>query len=260
MTNKVIFFGKELLINPVAFSLLGKPVYWYGIIIAVGFCLAIFYGYGRAKRTGLNPDHIANVVLIAAPVAIVGARLYYVAFNWSQYKNNLSEIIAVWNGGIAVYGGLIAGSVAGYFYCKAAKVNFFELADIAVGGFFIGQSIGRWGNFVNCEAYGRETDLPWKMGVMERGKLIFVHPTFLYESLWNGMGFLIMLLLQKNKRYHGQFFWFYLLWYGMGRVWIEALRTDSLYVGPFRVSQLVAAVCVVCGGVMLFLSRKRKDM
>lgn len=258
--NKVVFFGKELLLNPVAFSLGEKPVYWYGIIIAIGFCLAIFYGYSEAKRTGLNPDHIANVVLVAAPVAIVGARLYYVAFNWSQYKNNLWEIVEIWNGGIAIFGGLIAGGIAGYFYCKCAKVNFFELADIAVGGFFIGQSIGRWGNFMNCEAYGGETDLPWKMGVMEHGKMIFVHPTFLYESLWNAMGFLMLFLVRKKKKYHGQFFWFYLLWYGAGRVWIEALRTDSLYIGPFRVSQLVALCCILTGVIMLIVNRKRKEI
>lgn len=258
--NKVIFFGKELLLNPVAFEIGEKPIYWYGIIIAVGFCLAVFYGYAEAKRTGLNPDHIANVVLVAAPVAIVGARLYYVVFNWSQYKNNLFEIVAVWNGGLAVYGGLIAGILAGYFYCKWAKVNFFALADIGVGGFFIGQSIGRWGNFMNCEAYGGETGLPWKMGVMEQGKMIFVHPTFLYESLWNALGFLILFLVRKKKKYHGQLFWFYMLWYGMGRVWIEALRTDSLYVGPFRVSQLVALCCIIAGGTMLFLNRKREAL
>ncbi len=260
MANRVVFFGRELLINPVAFSLGDKPIYWYGIIIAIGFCIAIFYGYFEAKRTGLESDHIANVVLIGAPVAIVGARLYYVAFNFSQYKNNLWEIIEIWNGGLAIFGGLIAGGIAGFIYCKCAKVRFFELADIAVGGFFIGQSIGRWGNFMNCEAYGCETELPWKMGVVERGKLIFVHPTFLYESLWNAVGFLIMFAFRKKKKYHGQLFWFYLLWYGLGRVWIEGLRTDSLYIGMFRVSQLVAICCILTGGIMLVLQKHRSKV
>lgn len=260
LANRVIFFGKELFLNPVAFTIGSKPVYWYGVIIALGFCLAILYGYSEAKRTGLKTDHIANVVLIAAPVAIVGARLYYVIFSWKDYKDNLLEIFAVWNGGLAIYGGLIAACLAGFVYCRCAKVKFFELADIAVGGFFIGQSIGRWGNFMNCEAYGGETDLPWKMGVVEHGKTIFVHPTFLYESLWNALGFLILFLLRKKKKYHGQLFAFYLLWYGTGRVWIEGLRTDSLYLGPFRVSQLVALCCILTGLIMLFGNRKRKKI
>lgn len=260
MANKIVFFGKEMLINPVAFYLGSKPVYWYGIIIALGFCLAVFYAYAEAKRTGLDPDHIANVVLIGAPVAIVGARLYYVVFNWSAYKNDLSEIVAIWNGGLAVYGGLIAGCLAGLVYCKCAKIGFLRLADIAVGGFFIGQLVGRWGNFMNCEAYGGETDLPWKMGVIERGRMIFVHPTFLYESLWNLIGFSIMFVLRKKKKYDGQLFYFYMLWYGTGRIRIEGLRTDSLYLGNFRVSQIVAALCIVTGGALLLVNRKRKSM
>lgn len=258
--NTIIFFGKKLLINPVAFCLGDKPVYWYGIIIALGFCLAIFYGYTEAKRTGLKTDHIANVVLVAAPIAIIGARLYYVIFSWKDYKDNLLDIFAVWEGGLAIYGGLIAACLAGFVYCKIAKVKFFELADIAVGGFFIGQSIGRWGNFMNCEAYGGPTSLPWKMGVMEHGKMIFVHPTFLYESLWNAAGFLILFLVRKKKQYHGQLSSFYLIWYGLGRVWIEGLRTDSLYIGPLRVSQIVAALCVVAGGALLFINRKKKEL
>ena len=259
LVNKVIFFGKEFLINPEAFKIGDKPVYWYGIIIAAGFCLAILYGYMEAKRTGFDTDRIANVVLIAAPVGIVGARFYYVIFNWGQYNGNFLEMIAIWEGGLAIYGGLIAATIAGLVYCKVAKINFFELADIAVGGFFIGQSIGRWGNFVNSEAYGSVTDLPWKMGVMERGQMIFVHPTFLYESLWNALGFLIMFIGRKKKQYHGQLFYFYITWYGMGRVWIEGLRTDSLMIGPLRVSQIVAVMCIVAGAIMLILNRNRKN-
>ncbi len=250
--NHIVFFGRKLAINPVAFEIFGKEIYWYGIIIAFGFCLAIAYGYAEAKRTGLDTDHIANVVLIGAPSAIVGARLYYVVFNFEQYKNNLGEIFAVWKGGIAIYGALIAACLAGAIYCRCAKVRFFELADIASGGFFIGQSIGRWGNFVNAEAYGSQTDLPWKMGIKRMGEFIYVHPTFLYESIWNILGFCIMFFaLRKHKKYHGQLFYFYVFWYGLGRVWIEGLRTDSLYIGNFRISQLVALACITVGTAML---------
>lgn len=257
-TNRIIFLGMELNIDPVAFTIMGKEIYWYGIIIALGFCLAIIYGYREASRVGLSPDHIANVVLIGTPAAIIGARLYYVIFNWDQYRGNLGEIIAIWNGGIAIYGALISAVIAGYFYCKHAKIKFLSLADIGVGGFFIGQFIGRWGNFVNGEAYGRETTLPWKMGVTEMGKLIYVHPTFLYESLWNVIGFIVLLFLRKRKSYDGQLFYFYMLWYGMGRIWIEGLRTDSLYWGNFRVSQIVAALCIIAGGYLLAKNKKKK--
>ena len=257
LANKIIFFGMELNLDPVAFRIGSKPIYWYGIIIAVGFCLAIIYGYHEAKRTGFSPDHIANVVLIGTPAAIICARIYYVAFNWQQYKGDWGEIIAVWNGGIAIYGALIGACLAGFIYCRYKKINFLELADIACGGFFIGQSIGRWGNFVNSEAYGRETSLPWKMGVVEMGRLIYVHPTFLYESLWNGAGFAILWFLRKRKTYHGQLFYFYVLWYGLGRIWIEGLRTDSLYWGPFRISQLVALACIIAGAVLLARGRKK---
>ncbi len=258
MINKVIFLGKELRINPVAFTVFGKEIYWYGIIIALGFCLALIYAYRESKRVNFSPDHIANVVLIATPVAIIGARLYYVVFNWEQYRGNLREIIAIWNGGIAIYGGLIAASIAGYFYCKYNKISFLHLADICSGGLFIGQIIGRWGNFVNSEAYGRETTLPWKMGVWEMGKLKYVHPTFLYESLWNLLGFVILLLLRNRKTHSGQLFYFYIFWYGLGRVWIEGLRTDSLYLGPFRISQIVALLCITAGLFLLIKSRKEK--
>ena len=258
LMNTIVFFSRTFVLEPVAFHIGRKPVYWYGIIIAAGFFLALLYAFSEAKRTGFSQDDLSNAVLIGTPAAIVCARLYYVIFNFKDYKDNLSEIIAVWNGGIAIYGGLIGACLAGYIYCRIRKISFLQLVDTVCGGFFIGQFIGRWGNFVNSEAYGVKTSLPWKMGVMEGGELIYVHPTFLYESLWNFIGFLILLKLRKNKKYDGRLFYFYILWYGLGRIWIEGLRTDSLYIGAFRVSQLVAAICIIVGGGMLIYNKYGK--
>ena len=254
LMNTIVFFGKTLVLDPIAFHIGSKPVYWYGIIIATGFFLALLYGFSEAKRTGFSQDDLSNAVLIGTPAAIVGARLYYVLFNLGEYKS-LSEMVAVWNGGIAIYGGLIAACLSGFIYCKVKKISFLELVDIVCGGFFIGQFVGRWGNFVNSEAYGAETSLPWKMGVMEEGELIYVHPTFLYESLWNLCGFLILLKIRKHKKYNGQLFLYYMLWYGLGRIWIEGLRTDSLYLGQIRISQLASAVCIVIGGGFLIYNK-----
>ncbi|MDP4118235.1 MAG: prolipoprotein diacylglyceryl transferase [Bacillota bacterium] len=251
LINTVTFFGKEFNIDPVAFNIGEKPIYWYGIIIAIGFCLALLFVFSEATRTGFSSDHIANVILIGTPTAIIFARIYYVIFNWKDYAGNPSEIIAVWHGGIAVYGSLIGAFLAGFLYCRYKKLSFLQLADICCGGFLIGQFIGRWGNFVNSEAYGSETTLPWKMGVMEMGRLIYVHPTFLYESLWNFVGFLIIFLFRKKKQYNGQLFYIYITWYGLGRIWIEGLRTDSLYFGSLRVSQMVALICIIVGSVLL---------
>ena len=255
LMNTIVFFGKTFVIDPIAFHIGNKPVYWYGIIIAAGFFLALLYSFSEAKRTGFSQDDLANAVLIGTPAAIVCARLYYVVFNWSEYKGDFSEIIAVWHGGIAIYGGIIGACLAGYIYCRIKKIRFLKLADIVCGGFFIGQIVGRWGNFVNSEAYGTETSLPWRMGVTEAGTLIYVHPTFLYESIWNLCGFLILLKIRKHKKYDGQLFLFYIFWYGLGRIWIEGLRTDSLYLGPVRISQLVSAACIIVGGGLLIYNK-----
>jgi len=252
--------GLEFLIDPVAFTILRKDIYWYGIIIATGFLLAIIFASYEAKRVGQNSEAIMDVVLWGTPAAIIGARLYYVIFNWSQYKDSPGEIIAIWHGGLAIYGAIIAAVVTTILYCKYKKVNFWEISDVCSFGLLIGQAIGRWGNFVNQEAYGAQTNLPWRMEIFskELGTYIAVHPTFLYESLWNTLGFLLLLFYRKKKKFNGEIFLLYTLWYGFGRFWIEGLRADSLYLGSIRISQLVAVLAVVGSIIMIFYRRKKE--
>ncbi len=252
--------GLEFTINPVAFSLLGKEIYWYGIIISLGFLLAIIVATNEAKRLKVDPEYIMDIVLWGTPFGIIGARLYYVIFNWSEYKNDLGEIIATWHGGLAIYGAIIAALIVTYVYCRVKKIDLWEILDISALGVFIGQIIGRWGNFINQEAYGGPTALPWRMQIFDvmQQKWIMVHPTFFYESLWNLMGLLFVLWYRKKKRFNGQIFLIYALWYGIGRFMIEGLRADSLYIGSFRVSQLVAIVFVLSSaGLMTYFKKKK---
>ncbi len=260
-------------IDRVAFTIGGKEVYWYGIIIAVGFLLAVACGLCLAKKYGMKQDTVIDIVIIAAPVSVICARLYYVAFNWDFYGKHPEEIIRIWNGGIAIYGAVIAAIIVAAVYCKIKKENFGLFCDIGSVGLLIGQSIGRWGNFVNQEAYGVNTDLPWAMTgssikrdlleMMIDGKAVDatlpVHPTFLYESLWNLVFLIAFLLLFKKRKYDGQIFAGYLISYGVGRFFIEGLRTDSLYIGGIRVSQLVAVLCVVAGAVLMIVNLRKKD-
>lgn len=260
-------------IDRVAFTIGGKEVYWYGIIIAVGFLLAVACGLCLAKKYGMKQDTVIDIVIIAAPVSVICARLYYIAFNWDFYGKHPEEIIRIWNGGIAIYGAVIAAIIVAAVYCKIKKENFGLFCDIGSVGLLIGQSIGRWGNFVNQEAYGVNTDLPWAMTgssikrdlleMMIDGKAVDatlpVHPTFLYESLWNLVFLIAFLLLFKKRKYDGQIFAGYLISYGVGRFFIEGLRTDSLYIGGIRVSQLVAVLCVVAGAVLMIVNLRKKD-
>lgn len=252
--------GLELTINPVAFSVLGKPIYWYGIIIAVGFALAILYAMREAKRVGVKGDALMDMVLIGAPSAIICARLYYVIFSWDYYSQHPGEIIAIWEGGLAIYGGLIGAFVSAAIYAKIKKLSLPAILDVAAPGFLLAQSIGRWGNFVNQEAFGGPTSLPWRMELFlpEENAYVAVHPTFLYESLWNLAGFFLLFAVRKKKPFDGFLFYAYLLWYGLGRVWIEGLRADSLYLGPLRVSQWLAGSCVVVCSVIIGVKLYRK--
>ncbi len=252
--------GLEFTIDPVAISILGKEIYWYGIIIALGFLLAIIVATNEAKRLKVDPEYIMDIVLWGTPLGIIGARLYYVIFNWSAYKSDFGEIIAIWHGGLAIYGAIIAALISTYMYCSVKKINIWEILDIASLGVFIAQIIGRWGNFVNQEAYGGETALPWRMQIYDvmQQTWITVHPTFLYESLWNLGGLLFVLWYRKKKRFNGQVFLIYTMWYGIGRFMIEGLRADSLYLGSFKVSQLVAIIFILISvGLMTYLKRKR---
>jgi phosphatidylglycerol:prolipoprotein diacylglycerol transferase len=262
--NPITFpgLGLSVQIDRVAFSILGKDIYWYGIILALGFLAGSFVASKQYARLGGKEDDALDMLLYAAPTAILCARIYYVVFYLDLYRNsdgsfNWREAIAIWDGGIAVYGSIMGAVLAAYIYCRIRKLSFLTMADAFAFGLPLGQAIGRWGNFVNQEAYGGECTLPWRMGLtVGNGNTIEVHPTFLYESLWNLVGLaLLFLVIRQHRKFNGMLFCFYLFWYGLGRVWIEGMRTDSLYLFStgIRVSQMVALVCVVAaGGVLLW--------
>lgn len=265
MSNIVSFpgLGLEFTINRVAFNIGGLQIYWYGILIALGFTLGVLYAFKRAKAFAVDGDKMLDVLMVATVGGIIGARMYYVAFQWDAYKDNLSEIFNFRNGGIAIYGALIGGLITVLIMCKITKVKLFPLLDLLVGALFIGQGIGRWGNFVNVEAFGSNTTLPWGMtspaiqtyleatsqklasyGILVDSTLP-VHPTFLYESVWCLIGFCLVAWLTNKRRFDGELLLFYISWYGLGRFFIEGMRTDSLMIGSFRVSQLLALVLFI---------------
>lgn len=249
-------------LNPVAFNLFGKDVYWYGVLIAFGIVLAVMMCTRLAKQQGLSQDNVLDVVLWGAPAAIIGARIYYCAFRFEQYKDNLWDVFKIWEGGIAIYGGIMGAVIAAYIYCYVKKIDWHKLFDVCLPGVMLGQAVGRWGNFMNREAFGAETTLPWRMELHTMaGNVMYVHPTFLYESLWNFCGVILLLWLSKHKKQDGEVCFTYFIWYGIGRFFIEGLRADSLYWGPFRISQVVGLLTAVAGMILLFnLKRKGKKM
>ena len=229
------------------------PIAIYGILIALGLMMAVIYACRRANQFGLKEDDILDGVLWVTPLAIVCARLYYVAFEWEQFASDPISILYIWHGGIAIYGGVI-GALAGVtVLCKVKRIKLPALLDLVALGFLIGQAIGRWGNFFNREAYGSTATHFLRMGLESFDQTVYVHPTFLYESLWNAAGFLLLHKLSKKRQYDGQIALGYVAWYGLGRAFIEGLRTDSLYWGPFRVSQLLAALSCVAAVIVLLL-------
>jgi phosphatidylglycerol:prolipoprotein diacylglycerol transferase len=249
--NPITFpgLGITVQIERVAFSIFGKDIYWYGIIIALGFLLGVTCACYLCKEWGLKSDSVLDMLFFAAPIGIICARIYYVVFYQSLYYNadgtfNWGEAIAIWDGGIAIYGGIIGAVLTGLIFCKVCHHKFSAMADVCSYGLLIGQLIGRWGNFINQEAYGSACDAVWRMGLtLSNGEYIEVHPTFLYESLWNLIGFLLLFfVVRRFRKYDGQIFLCYLFWYGLGRFFIEGLRTDSLYLfgTGIRVSQAVA--------------------
>ena len=229
---------------------------WYGLIIAVGLLLAVIYGMRRSKQFGIKEDDIVDGVLWVVPFAIICARLYYCLFSWADYAANPIYILYIWEGGLAIYGGVIGALIGVTVYCRFKKINTWALLDLVALGFLIGQSIGRWGNFFNREAFGAEITGSFflRMGLynVRTEQVQYFHPTFLYESLWNLAGFVGLHFLSKKRKFDGQIALSYVAWYGLGRALIEGLRTDSLYWGPFRVSQLLAAVsCIAAVTVLL---------
>lgn len=248
---------------PASFTLFGHTFYLYGVVMALAFIAAVFYASRRAPRMGIKGDDIFGLVLWVLPIAIVGCRVYYVIAEWDRYKDNLLDIFKIWEGGIAMYGGTIAGVLTVIVWSRAKKIPFAATLDAASSGLILGQVIGRWANFVNREAFGGQTDIFCRMGLTTPdGTTYYVHPTFLYESLWNLVGFIIIdrwWLRKGHRKYDGQVFLFYVFWYGAGRSWIEGLRTDSLYIPGtnIRTSQLVAALSALTALVILLINIKR---
>ena len=243
--------------NPVAFTIFGIDVMWYGVIISTGVLIGVVLALREAKRTGFKEDNLLDFLLYAIPIGILGARAYYVIFSWDYYSQNLSQIINIRNGGLAIHGAVIAGVITGIIFCKIRKINFLELIDLVIPSLILGQAIGRWGNYANQEAYGGPTDLPW--GIMVNGQK--VHPTFLYESIINILIFIFLLWFRKNKKASdGQIFGLYLILYSSGRFFIEGLRTDSLMFMGMRVAQLVSASAIVIGaGLLLYVKHKKTE-
>lgn len=250
------FFGIE--INPGrGFSIGPFSINYYGLIIACGLLLAVIYASKRSKQFGIKDDHILDAVLCVTPFAILCARLYYCVFEWDNYASDPISVLYIWQGGLAIYGGVLGAVLGIIVFCRVKKIKLGALLDLVALGFLIGQSLGRWGNFFNREAFGAATDTFLRMGLFNKytGQYEFYHPTFLYESLWNAAGFVLLHFLSKKRRYDGQIALGYVAWYGLGRALIEGLRVDSLYWGPFRVSQVLAAVsCVAAVAVLLWNS------
>lgn len=249
---------------------IGNGIYWYGILIALGMLVALWWCMRQRTKYGIREDDLIDGLLWGIPSAIVGARLYYVLFYLSEFKDHeghfsWSKAIAIWDGGLAIYGGVIAVVIVAIILCRSRHIKLGAMMDLVVMGLLIGQAIGRWGNFLNREAFGAETALPWRMQLTTTaGELVEVHPTFLYESLWNVIGLLlIVFVVSKARRFDGENTCFYFLWYGAGRFWIEGLRTDSLMLVPsigLRASQLVAGIAVVAGiAAEVYFTRKLKD-
>ena len=264
--NNIAFpkLGISLNISPVAFSIGSKPIYWYALIILSGFLLGLFFVYKTCEKRGVKKDNVWDIALFGLIFGIIGARIYYVLFALDEF-DSIADMFKVWNGGLAIYGGIIGALLGGLTVAKIQKMEIMPVLDIAMVGFLIGQGIGRWGNFMNQEAYGSPTDLPWRM-MSEGTDNIGVHPCFFYESMWCLLGFVLLHFYGKYKqKYSGQIFFMYLVWYGFERTVVEGLRTDSLYL-PFqifgadiRVSQVLSAVIFITGIVFLIINRKKED-
>lgn len=284
MTPEIWFVNLGIKINHldrIAFTIFGIDVYWYGIIIAFGMFLGLIVTLREAKITGQDTDFYIDTVIISSIISILFARLYYVIFSWNYYKNHLDEIFSIRNGGIAIYGAIIGAVLSALIICKVRNKNFFKVADTFSFGLLIGQIIGRWGNFVNREAFGGYTDSLFAMRYIKEQAsnipkdvldkviningidYIQVHPTFLYESLWNVGVLILLFIFKKYKKFNGQLMAIYFIGYGLGRVWIEGMRTDSLMIGAtnIRVSQVLSVILVIVFFIYLIINlRKSKNI
>ncbi len=272
--NEITFpnLGLKFNIDPIAFTFGPIKVHWYALIIVVGIIAGFFYACHFCIKDDEDTETLYDILLFGLPSAIVGARLYYVIFNFEMYKDNLWDIFKVYEGGLAIYGGVIFALLSTWIYCRKKKKNILQFFDYGCAGLLMGQCIGRWGNFVNQEAFGKNYDGLFSMkgniieetlvsleksGVDVNAK-IGVHPTFLYESLWSLVGIFLIILVFKKRKNYGTPFAFYLIWYSFGRFFIEGLRTDSLMLaGVVRVSQLVAVLCIILGVFILYITNKK---
>ena len=247
---------------PRTLSLGPVTIHYYGLIIAVGLMLAVMYACKRSKEFGLKEDDILDGVLWVTPFAIVCARIYYCIFAWEEYAADPISVLYIWNGGIAIYGGVLGAIIGVAVFCRIKKIRMTTVLDLVLLGFLIGQFIGRWGNFMNREAFGAATDSFFRMGLFNKvtGEWEYYHPTFLYESLWNLIGFILLHFLSRKRKYDGQVALGYAAWYGLGRCMIEGLRVDSLYWGPIRVSQWLAGFsCLAAVAVLIWQYFKPHD-
>lgn len=293
MINTVSFpgLGLEFTLNRVAITVLGRPIYWYGVIIVSGLILAVYLCSRWGKRFGISEDNILDMMFFAVPAALVAIRAYYVIFNLQMYRRpdgslDWGAILRYSDGGLAIYGAIISSAIVLFLFCRNRRLSFPAYADLGVHGLFIGQLVGRWGNFMNVEAFGGTTALPWRMcgpsiaaymadyGYVDEAGYqailsgtLGVHPTFFYESAWNLAGLIMVYAIGKRRKFDGECFLFYFFWYGLGRAWIEGLRTDSLYLFgwelfgvPIRVSQLFALVtCAAAGGALVYMLLRYRD-
>ena len=250
--------------NPVALQLGPISIRWYAICIVSGLILAVYLSMKEAPRKKIDPDDIIDFILIAFPLAIVGARLYYVIFEWGYYSQHLGEIFAIWNGGIAIYGGLLTGALVLYLFSRRRLIEPIDFLDIAAPSVMIAQSIGRWGNFFNQEAYGAAVKSLNYLPSLIRDQMYidgsYRQPTFLYESIWNLLGFLLILILRRKPQFlrQGEVTAFYLIWYGFGRMIIEGMRTDSLMFAGLRVSQWLSMILILVGLAIILYQRRKK--
>lgn len=250
--------GITLNINPVAFSIGSKPIYWYALIILTGFLLSMLFVCKTCTKRGVKKDNIWDIALIGLAAGIIGARIYYVLFALDEF-DSFSDMFKIWNGGLAIYGGITGAAISAFIYCRIMRINAAKVFDVCAPGLLIGQAIGRFGNFVNAEVYGGETSSLFGMSINGANP---VHPLFLYEAVWNIIGLVIILLFRDKKKADGQVFCFYIFWYAIGRLFLEGMRNPNyiLYVIPnvLGISQLVSALLIIASGVFLVYLQLKK--
>lgn len=242
--------------DPIAFSIFGIGVAWYGLLISMGVLIGAIIAMREAKRLGLDEEILLDFLLWEIPLSLIGARIYYVIFEWDMYKNNPIEAFNIRGGGLAIHGAIITAIIVAIVFTRVRKIDFWTIVDIVSPSLILGQSIGRWGNFINKEAHGGPTDLPW--GIMIEG--VKVHPTFLYESIWNFLVFLFLMWYSRNKqKVKGEVFLLYIALYSFIRYFVEGLRTDSLMMGNIRVAQLMSIVGIIISVSIFIIRRKKND-